>query len=154
VTDLAESIAGDVLLWRVTLTEFARWWRWRNERRWAVLARSDGRFEVQFEEWRPEFPLGLEIVRGRHVATVPVTGPRMTLCLEDLAYEHGRAGAAIPVPAPAPRRASWKSVVRAALDWETVTPLEDLPSDTLSARVKKELRRWRGGHPHPLEARR
>jgi hypothetical protein len=154
VTDLAESVAGDVLLWRVTLTEFARWWRWRNERRWAVLPKSDGRFEVQFEEWRPEFPLGLEIVRGQHVATVLVTGPRMTLCLEDLAYEHSRESAPIPVPRPAPRRASWRSVVRAALDWETVTPLEDLPSDTLSARVKKELRRWRGGHEHSLGARR
>jgi hypothetical protein len=153
VTALAAAVAADVFLWRVTLTEFARWWRWRHEQRWSVVAKSDGRFEVQFEEWRPEFPLGLEIVRGQHVATVPVTGPRMIVCLEDLAYELRGDMAQLPVPARSPRRASLKAVVREALDWETVTPLEDLPGDTVSARLKRGLRRWRGVSEHNLGAR-
>ncbi len=33
------AIAGRLLLWRVTLTEFAQWWRWRSERSWSILAR-------------------------------------------------------------------------------------------------------------------
>ena len=34
-------------------------------------------------------------------------------------------------------------LVRAALDWETVTPIDDLPADSVSGRLKKGLRRWR-----------
>ncbi len=35
------------------------------------------------------------------------------------------------------RTPSLKTAVRGALDWETVTPLADLPSSTLTDRVKK-----------------
>ena len=134
---------GDPLLWRVTLTEFARWWRWRAERRWSLVPRGDLRFEVQLDEWSRSFPLGLEIVRGNHVSRVPITGPRMSLRLDDLAYERRAGPAEIPSPTPARRPPGWKSAVRTALDWETVTPLADLPASSLSDRVKKGLRWWR-----------
>ena len=32
---------------------------------------------------------------------------------------------------------------RRALDWETVTPIEELPAITLRSRLKRELRLWR-----------
>jgi peptidoglycan/xylan/chitin deacetylase (PgdA/CDA1 family) len=150
VAALADAVAGQSLVWRVTLTEFDRWWRWRHERRWGVAARSDGRLEVQFEEWQPQFPLGLEIVRGRHVATVPVTAPRMSVRLQDLAYEQRSGPAAIPAPVLQSKYPGWKAVVREAIGWETITPLEELPADTLSARVKKELRRWRSRREDPV----
>ena len=58
-----------------------------------------------------------------------------------------RAATDAPSHAPAPilaqRPPSLKAVVRKALDWETVTPLDELPLNTLSARVKKGLRWWR-----------
>jgi hypothetical protein len=148
VHELAAAVAGERFLWRVTLSEFARWWCWRHEQRWGIVAKSDGRYEVQFEEWQPRYPLGLEVVQGQHVATLPVTGSRMIVCLEDLAYERRSDGAALPAPRPAARRASWKSMVRAALDWETVTPIEELPTHTLPARVKRGLRRWRSDRAH------
>jgi hypothetical protein len=44
------------------------------------------------------------------------------------------------------RAPSLKAAVREAIDWETITPLEDLPSGTFTDRVKKGLRRWRRGH--------
>jgi hypothetical protein len=47
-----------------------------------------------------------------------------------------------------PRR-GLKTAVRAALDWETITPVEELPDDTLAARLKKQLRRWRSGRSEP-----
>ena len=31
---LQAEIAAEPFVWRVTLTEFAEWWRWRSERRW------------------------------------------------------------------------------------------------------------------------
>jgi hypothetical protein len=140
---LDEATADDTLLWRVTLTEFAEWWHWRDGRRWSLLPRPDGRYEVQFEEWRPEFPLGLEIVRGDHVSTIPITGPRTSLRLEDLAYVRREARSHAESPILAPRSRSIRAAMRKALDWETVTPLDELPLNTLTARVKKGLRWWR-----------
>lgn len=140
---LAASIAGEALVWRVTMTEFAQWWRWRLQRRWSLLPRPEGRFEVQFEDWSSEFPLGLEIVRGQHASLVPVTGPRMVLRLEDLAYERRQSRVELPVPVAVKRPRSLKAAVRSALDWETVTPIEDLPASRLADRVKKGLRWWR-----------
>jgi peptidoglycan/xylan/chitin deacetylase (PgdA/CDA1 family) len=137
------AVAGEPLLWRVTLTEFALWWRWRDERRWSVVPRADGRFEVQLEDWCGQFPLALEVVRGRHVAAVPLLGPLTPLRLEELAYELRPEPPSWPEPGLASRPLSLKAAVREALDWETVTPLEELPADTLTARVKKGLRWWK-----------
>lgn len=143
LAELAAVIAGEPYVWRATLTEFARWWRWRTERRWSVVAKPEGRFEIQFDDWSAEFPLAVEIVRGQHVSTVPVSGPRMLLRLEDLAYERRELRPEFPSPTVVRRTPSLKTAVRSALDWETVTPLEDLPASRLTDRVKKGLRWWR-----------
>jgi hypothetical protein len=140
---LGALVSGSPLLWQVTLTQFARWWRWRLERRWSIVTRTEGRLEVQFDDWSAEYPLGLEIHRGRHVALVPVWGPRMPLRLEDLAYERRESRSQLPIPAAKPWTPSLKAAVRSAIDWETVTPLEELPDDSIPAKVKKGLRRWR-----------
>ncbi len=36
-----------------------------------------------------------------------------------------------------------KAAVRQALDWETVTPLDELPAASLAGRLKKGLRWWK-----------
>jgi peptidoglycan/xylan/chitin deacetylase (PgdA/CDA1 family) len=140
---LAEAVAGEDLLWRVTLTEFADWWLWRGQRVWSLVPRAEGRLEVQFDEWDTRFPLGLEVVRGRHVATFPLDSSRTTLRLEDLAYAWAPAQADIPPKQLVPSALSLRSAIRSALDWETTTPVEELPVDTLSGRLKKGLRVWR-----------
>jgi hypothetical protein len=140
---LSAAVSGDALVWLVTLTEFARWWHWRDARRWSLVPKAEGRYEVQFDEWRPEFPLGLEIVRGQHVGAVPIRSSRTVLRLEDLAYERRERPIHLEAPVPAPHPRSLRAVVRRALDWETVTPLAELPSGTIPARVKKGLRWWR-----------
>ncbi len=137
--------SGNPLLWRVTLTEFARWWRWRNERRWSIVPKPDGRLEVQFEDWDASYPLGLDVHRGEHVSHLPISGPRMSLRMEELAYERRKLRVDLPSPIPAPWTPSLRAAVREVIDWETVTPLEDLPANTLTARVKKGLRWWRHG---------
>jgi hypothetical protein len=137
---LAEAVAGEALLWRVTLSEFARWWDWRGRRDWSLVPRPEGRLEVQFDEWKVDYAIALEVVRGSHVASIPLAGSRTPLRLEDLAYEWRPSRPPLPgrVLVRPPR--SLKDVVRSAIDWETTTPLDDLPSDTLSERVKKGLR--------------
>ncbi len=147
---LASAIADEPYLWRVTLSDFAQWWRWRNAQQWSLVPRMGGKYELQFEEWGSQFPLALEVVRGQHVAMVPITGPRMLLRLEDLAYERrGRPSPPVPQVFP-PRSPSLRAAVRNALDWETVTPLDDLPTKLFRDRLKKRLRQWR--QPQAVEA--
>lgn len=145
--EILETLAGEVadepLLWRVTLTEFADWWRWRGERSWTVVAK-DGRYEAQFDDWDARYPLAIEIVRGKHSAMLPIRGPRAALRLEDLAYEARNPSSRADLPEPTAARGpiGWRSRVREALDWETVTPLDELPRRTLTDKVKKQLRTW------------
>ncbi len=61
------------LVWRTTLSELARWWRWRASRKYIVLAMEDSRYEIQFEEWAAEYPLAVEIQRGCFTCVLPVT---------------------------------------------------------------------------------
>jgi hypothetical protein len=143
LAELAAVVAREPYVWRATLTEFAQWWRWRGERRWSIVPKPEGRFELQFDDWSTEFPLAVEVVRGQHVSTVPVTGPRMLLRLEDLAYERRELRPEFPPPMLTRRMPSLRTAVRTALDWETVTPLDELPSNLLADRVKKGLRWWR-----------
>ena len=140
---LESEIADRSLVWRITLTEFALWWRWRMSREWSLMAKGDGRFEVQFEEWDSAFPVGLEIVRGRHVSSLPLQAPRTSFQLGELAYERRTPRAEIVMPTPILRPVSLKAAVRSALDWETVTPLDELPTGTLTDRVKRGLRWWK-----------
>ena len=98
VRRIAEAVAAEPLVWRTTLTAFARWWRWRDSRRWSIETRPDNRLEVQFEEWDPAYPLAVEIVRGRHVAQVPLSGPRTTFATGGLAFERR----SVPIHEPSP----------------------------------------------------
>ena len=143
VAAIAEAAGRESLLWRTTLTEFARWWRWRLDRRWSLVARGDGRFEAQFDEWDARYPVALEIARGRHVATVPIESARTPFSLAGMAYEGREPRADLPGPSLFRGPRSIRSAVRSALDWETVTPVEDLPGGTLSDRLKRGLRRWK-----------
>jgi hypothetical protein len=143
VRGLALAVDRESLVWRTTLTEFARWWRWRSSRRWSILPRGDERFEVQFDDWEKRYPLALELVRGDHVAVIPLNGPRTAFSLRGLAYVHRETRAHLPMPSPFRGPRSFKAAVRSILDWETVTPVEDLSVSSLRSRVKRELRRWK-----------
>jgi hypothetical protein len=133
------------LVWRATLTEFARWWRWRASLKYIVLPRDGHRFEVQFDEWDPRYPLALEIRRGSFVSAIPLHGPRTVLSADDLVFERRERPASPLVVPPAidTRGPSLKEAVRQALDWETVTPIHELSSSTLPGRLKKGLRWWK-----------
>jgi hypothetical protein len=145
LTILGRVIANQPLAWRATFSELARWWRWRAERRWLVIPRGEGRLEIQFDEWDPRYPFALEIHRGRFYCSLPVTGPRMSLGLSGLAYQR-RAQSELELAAPVIQRGgmSLKKAVQAALDWETVTPLEEIAQTSLANHVKRGLRRWKG----------
>jgi len=144
LTMLGQAIENHPLVWRATFSELARWWRWRGERRWLVIPREGNRLEIQFDEWDTEYDFALEIHRGRFQCCLPVTGPRMSLALGGLAYERRRQSeAGLEPPALERGSMSLKQAVQAALDWETVTPLEEISGSSISNRVKRGLRRWK-----------
>ncbi len=141
---LSDVVDSNSMVWRVTFARLARWWRWRAERRWLVIPREDQRLEIQFADWDAEYDVALEIHRGEFFCSLPVTGPRMSLSQSGLAYERSRGAAALPEPPELERPApSLKQAIRQAIDWETVTPLTEIPHSSLSNRVKRSLRWWK-----------
>jgi hypothetical protein len=132
------------LVWRATLTELAGWWRWRTNRKYMVFPRGGNRFEVQFDEWDTKYPLALQIDRGSFTCSLPVSGSRTMFRMDDLVYERRpTAEGSLMPPSHDARPATLKETVRRALDWETVTPIHELSSDSLPDRVKKGLRWWK-----------
>jgi hypothetical protein len=141
---LARAIDGHSLVWRATFSDLARWWRWRGERRWIVLSRDDHRLEIQFDDWNTKYPFALEIHRGRFHCSIPVTSPHMSLGLAGLAYERSDPPAECLNPPTIDRETlSLKRAMRTAIDWETVTPLDDIPRTSISNRLKRGLRIWK-----------
>jgi hypothetical protein len=141
---IASAVESRRLVWRASFSELARWWRWRAERRFLVVPRDDERVEIQFSEWDTEYPLAVDIQRGAFGCSVPVTSPRMSLGLRELVYERRQAGEdSLQFPAMGARALSLRRAVKAAIDWETVTPLEQIPRSSIPNRVKRGLRWWK-----------
>ena len=136
---------GKTLVWKTTLTEFARWWRWRLDRRWTLNIAPDDRIAIQFEAADRRYPLAVEIVRGDHVATVPITDPSHRFPRAGLVYEHRAVRRDRPQPTAIRPPRGLKQSIRAALDWETVTPVAEITTGTLTGRIKRQLRRWQDG---------
>ncbi len=143
VAALAGAVDDEALVWRVGLEAFVRWWRWRLARSWSLVPKGQGAYQVQMEEWDARYPLGLEVVRGRHVAHIPLRGFVTPLDPRDLAYEHRAAEYTLPPALRRRRDLGVRSAVRRVLDWETVTPVDDLPVSSLRSRLKRDLRIWR-----------
>ena len=142
VAGLADALVGEDLVWRTTLTEFARWWLWRNDRQWSVHVAADDRLVIRFDKVGQRYPLAVEVVRGDHVATVPVTTPSVRFARSSLIFERKTVRVDRPAPTAIRPPRNLKATIRAALDWETVTPIAEIATDRLTGRLKQGLRRW------------
>jgi hypothetical protein len=143
VSRVAEVANSSNSTWKVSLSQFARWWKWRNSRGWSLVPRGDRAYELQLDEWDARYSLGLEIYREKHVALMSIESSTCPIRLAELAYERRAIEYSLPAPIPKTRDFSLRAAVRRAIDWETVTPIEDLPTFTLRSRIKRELRSWR-----------
>lgn len=144
ISELAGLLRAKSLVWRTTLLEFARWWLWRGERTWS-LRRHQDQLEIQCENWNSRYPIAIEIDRGTHVASVALGGPRTSIADRGLVFEraHRRFDSAHGKPAPLAPRYLLRAVLHRLLDWETITPIGELPEHNAPARWKKRLRIWR-----------
>jgi hypothetical protein len=141
---LARVVDARPLVWRATFSDLARWWRWRGEQRWLVIPREGHRLDIQFDDWDGEYDFALEIHRGDFYCCLPVTGPRMSLSLTGLAYQRRVESERMLDPPGVDRGSlSLKRAVQAAIDWEMVTPLAEIPRSSLPNRVKRGLRWWK-----------
>jgi hypothetical protein len=143
VAALAAVVADQPLTWRVGLGAFVEWWRWRLSRNWSLRVHAEGGFELGFDEWDARYPLAVEVLKGRHVARFPVVEQEMRMDQDRLVYEVRANEYALPPAMPVRRDLSLRSVVRDALDWETVTPIDDLATTSVRTLLKRELRVWR-----------
>lgn len=141
--EIASVVEEHDLVWRATMTRFANWWRWRDTLRWSVIPTGDGGAEVRFQNLDRTFTPALEIVRGRHVASLPVRSDRLRLPPDGLAFERRRVRVDAPSAVPSPAPFSFRRFARQALDWETVTPLDEVDTRSWLGVVRKGLRRLR-----------
>ena len=126
-------------VWETTLTEFADWWRVRSQARLSVN-KERGRFVVRIEQQPDAYPLGIEFWRGEHVARLPIRGRVARFSPSRLAYEK-RTDRPPFQPVRIDRPEGLKGRVRRLIDWERVTPIEEIGSGNMRNWAKRTLRR-------------
>jgi hypothetical protein len=132
--------AGRSDLWRTSFGELNRWWRARGEVRIRVTS-QDGEFSVQVLNGSPTYPVGIELCRGSQVAVLPLDRPVVQFSPEALVYDDRTAEPIVaPLKLDDPR--GLRAQVRRLLDWEYVTPVDEILTNTWRNWAKRSLRRW------------
>lgn len=144
IRGLLQEIADYPAIWPVTFTQFAEWWKFRQAVRMSVWQRGEA-LEVCIRSSSKRFPLAVEYCRGeQHFALVPMATNVLRFSPDALAYERRR---------PIVGQASWRidpaQPLRQRLlrwiDWERVTPLEEIRGRSVRQVAKRALRRLRDG---------
>ncbi len=125
-------------LWKTTFRELNSWWRAR-ERASLSVRQEDGYLVVAAESLATPYRLAVEYVQGEQVAVMPLDGPPLRFSTAALTYENRRAEPAVrPVRVDPPQRLRGR--IRRWIDWEWVTPIEEIPTDNWQNLAKRTLR--------------
>jgi len=129
-------------VWRTTMSEFQYWWRLRSRIELEVYAEGSG-WLISAERMPARFACALEIRAGNRTATVPLDRARVRV---DFGALNFTANESYDVPTPTRLRppVDLRRLLRRALDWERVTPIDEIDSGNLTGLMKKTLRRIRG----------
>ena len=128
-------------LWMTDRTTLASWWRQRAAVRWQLLRDGDT-YLIQADNMPASQRLAVEYWRGEHVALMPLDQQVVRFSPEALAWQP-RKPFQWPRSVRVDRRRDLKTRLRSYLDWEKVTPLEEIDGGTLRGWMKKTLRRVR-----------
>ncbi|MBX7072766.1 MAG: hypothetical protein K1X71_06420 [Pirellulales bacterium] len=139
LTAALEAVGNLSAVWLTNMTEFDRWWRSRASVRARVVA-ADGGYCVLVDHRPRGYRIAGEYWRGEHVATVPLDESMVALAPESLAFQARRAPAPQQVFRIDPPQ-GLRSAVRNYLDWEKVTPVEEIGVTTWRGWMKRTLRR-------------
>lgn len=129
-------------VWRTTMTEFQHWWRLRGRVELEVHPNGDG-WLIAAERLPARHPCALEIIDGNRIATVPLDRTRVRIDRRSLKFVE-REPNQVPTPTRVRAPVDLKAIVRRALDWERVTPIDEIDSGRWAGLMKKTLRRIRG----------
>ncbi len=139
VFDTADAFGA---IWKTTLSRFAAWWRLRGKVRLTVIRRGEI-FTVTSSGRPAGYRVAVEYWRGRHVARMPLDGRVLQFSPSALAYE-SRAPRGGVRPVRIDRPEGLRGRLRRMIDWERVTPLEEIPGGGWRNWAKRTLRRWKG----------
>ena len=136
-----ETVSQFGAVWETTLSEFADWWRARARIRLSVNRHKNG-FAVRIDQRPANYRVGIEYWRGPHVASMPVDRRVIKFSPSALVYENRTAG---PPPGPirVDRPEGLRGHLRRLIDWEQVTPIEEIGSRTWQNWAKRTLRKIR-----------
>ncbi len=129
-------------LWKTTLTEFAAWWRARSRVR-LIVTRNQEKYVVTLNRAAPGYRLGMEYRRGQHVALMPLDRAVVQFSPSALGYEKREDPPPVQ-PVRVDRPQGIRGHIRRLLDWERVTPVEEIGTGSWRNRAKRTLRRMWG----------
>lgn len=129
-------------LWKTSLGEFSRWWRARANVQLCVTAEANG-FRIHAEHLPAGWRAGVEYWRGEHVAPMPLSGAVTRFAPAALGFQRRRCGKEPLRPVRMDGAHGLRGRVRRMIDWERVTPLEEIDTSHWRGRVKHALRRLR-----------
>ncbi|MBN2216307.1 MAG: hypothetical protein JW719_02915 [Pirellulales bacterium] len=137
VLTAADSLWG---LWKTTQADWVAWWEARRNIRLTVT-QSGGCFEVAAEGLPADWDIGVECWRSTHVALMRLDRSVVRFTPESLAYERRPTDRRV-IPERVDRPGGLRARLRRAIDWERVTPFEDIGTIGWRNRVKRTLRKW------------
>jgi hypothetical protein len=136
-----ESVGGLAGVWHVDRTRFAAWWRDRGRVKLCVEQENDF-YTLRAHGIPAGQPIAVEYWRGDHVAVMPVGEPVVRFAPAALAFER-RTSLQVPRAIRIDRPEGLRGTLRRWLDWERVTPVEEIDATSLRGWTKKVLRRIR-----------
>lgn len=137
VLETVDSLAA---VWKTTQSNWAAWWQARRQVR-LTMSEHEGRFVVTAKQRPANWDFALEYWRGEHVALMPLDTPAVRFTPAALAYESRRARPGVR-PVRVDRPQGLKAHLRRAIDWERITPLDEIGRTGWRNRVKRTFRKW------------
>jgi hypothetical protein len=126
-------------VWQTTLSTFEKWWRARSAVRLRVVQRNDC-LEMVAEGLPPSYRCAIDYVRGREVATIELAQATTWLSSEALPWR--QQGTARTIRSSRLKCSTGLRVgLHRYLDWEKVTPIDQISAQTWRGWAKRTLRR-------------
>ena len=135
VFDVADGFGA---IWKTTMSRIARWWRARAAVRLRVT-RYDEEFVVTVDNLPSDDRVAVEFWRGKHAARMPVRRRVLRFSSSALAYENRDRPCGIR-PVQIDQGEGLRGRVRRWIDWERVTPIDEIGKGTLRNWAKRTLR--------------
>jgi hypothetical protein len=129
-------------MWKTTLSNFAAWWRARSSVELTVTRQADC-LTVTALQRNHEYRVGIEYFRGHHVAVLPIRSGTVRFRPNSLGYQRRNTETAF-CPVDVDRSEGFRQRVKRMIDWERVTPINEIQPINWRNMAKRTLRRLAG----------